>query len=144
MAKFSSGYSLNITKTQMHAVQLKADGWPMDRIAMVCFNVLAEDGVTADPKKMAKAKDTLRRWFKNEKIQKAYKEILLEYMNGYAGAAIKKLGEQINAENAWVANKAANDVLNRVGDLFNDNEKEMVIRVEGGPKIGHPGDGDKD
>lgn len=46
-----------------------------------------------------------------------------------------------NEPNDWLANKAANDCLTfagRIGAVANEEEKEVVVRVEGMPELGTP------
>lgn len=43
--------------------------------------------------------------------------------------------------NAWLANKAANDVLTRFGPaIMGEDDKQIVVQVQGMPELGEPVD----
>lgn len=57
------------------------------------------------------------------------------------GALQTILAQAKSKSNDWLANKAANDCLTfagRIGAVANEDEKEVVVRVEGMPEIGTP------
>lgn len=139
MAKYTSGSSLGITRIQLLAVQLKADGKSLDWIAKTCFD--CTDGAYGlDLDKLKKAKETLRKWYRSPKIQDAYKAIMKEYAKDYAAPAFQRLVEQLDRDDLpWLQNKAANDLLSMAKPmLFEDEDKTVVVKVEGAPDIGTP------
>ena len=56
------------------------------------------------------------------------------------GRALNKLSEQVGHEAPWLANKAANDILQRAPKslLTDESESSVVVRVEGMPVMGVP------
>lgn len=137
MAKITTGSTFGVTTAQLQAVQMRADGFSIDRIAMALFDVRDSTGGGADPNKLRKAKEKIRKWWKDPKVIEMYKAILTEYLGDLTGAAVKKLGEQLDNKNGWLANKAANDILSRT-NVFADEDKKVVVKVEGMPVIGVP------
>ena len=57
-------------------------------------------------------------------------------------AAIERLEKQVDSDNDWVANKAANDYINlaKTTGVFESGEKAIHVKVEGMPEIGSPDD----
>lgn len=136
MAKYTTGSTLDITRKQLHAIQLKAEGWDVEHIAMVCFNVCNERQMT-DKKKLAKAVEEVKRWFADPKIVDAYNKVLGQFFSDNAVKAAKRLAEQLDSKNEWVVNKAANDILTR-SKIIEDNKNAVTVKVEGMPVIGVP------
>ena len=54
--------------------------------------------------------------------------------------AVGRLEKQIDNENDWVANKAANDVVNlaKTTGIFQSEEKAISVKIEGMPDLGSP------
>lgn len=139
MAKISNGATFGVTKKQMQAVRLMADGHKLEEIAICLFDVLAEDGVTVDAAKLDRAKRKLVQWRGSDKVQQAFRALLREDMMQPVARAARKLSEQIEDGNGWLANKAANDVLTRFGPaVLGEESKQIVVRVEGMPELGAP------
>lgn len=138
MAKFSTGYTLGVTRQQFLCAMLRSQGHDIDYIAQHAYDCTDGNG-NLDPEKLMKHKADVRKNFRNPKVIAAYKEILKEFMADYMGPAIKKIGEQINDSNGWLANKAANDVLTRyLPEVLGEEEKKVVIQFEGMPELGTP------
>jgi len=57
-------------------------------------------------------------------------------------AAVERLEKQIDNENDWVANKAANDFIGlaKTVGIFQNEEKAVNVRIEGMPDLGSPED----
>jgi len=138
MAKLSTGYTLGVTRQQFLCAMLRSEGHDIDYIAQHAYDCTDGDG-SLDPDKFMKAKATVRKNFRNPKVMAAYKEILKEFMADYMGPAIRKVGEQINDPNGWLANKAANDVMSRFyAEVLGEEDKKIVVQVEGMPTLGTP------
>ena len=141
MAQITTGSTFGITRQQLLAVQLMAEGKSLDDIAICCFDCRTEDGSTTDEAKLRKAKARLVQWRRSEKVQAAYKAILLEGMMPAIALAAGKLVEQISDPQGWLSNKAANDVLTRfMPQLFHEDSNVVTVRVEGMPQLGVPED----
>lgn len=139
MAKITTGSTFGITRQQLQAVQLMTEGKTLDEIALVCFDCRTEDGATTDEAKLRKAKAKLAAWRRSEKVQAAYKALLLEGMMPAIAQAANKLVQQISDPQGWLANKAANDVLTRfMPALFDEESNTITVKVEGMPELGVP------
>lgn len=94
-----------------------------------------------DEKKIRTGKDRLRRLRKNEDFQEYYRTIITEWSVHNVGRALNRLSTQIDDKNPWVANKAANDILNQSKKLTAGNdENSIVLKFEGMPELGEPGE----
>lgn len=137
--KHTTGYTLGITPQQMQVLCMRRDGKSLDDIVKICFNVLAEDGVHKDEEKVKKAKAQIRKWYRDPKINEAFRSLLQEKLMEFYGPAVAKIGEQIGSDKPWVANKAANDIIRECNTLMaREAGNEMVVKVEGMPVIGVP------
>lgn len=83
--------------------------------------------------------NTLKR---NPKFLEYYKSLVTEWSVHSVGRALTKLSKQIDSDQEWLANKAANDVLTRGIKLVGfEDENTITVKVEGMPELGTP-DGD--
>lgn len=130
----------NVRKGMLQAWQVKAAemmfrGMSDEEIAKELFR--AGD----DLKKIRSGKDRLRRLRKNEDFQEYYRTIITEWSVHNVGRALSKLSYQIDDKNPWVANKAANDILNQSKKFMTGNEENsLVVKFEGMPELGEPGE----
>jgi len=88
---------------------------------------------------LGRAESTIRRWMKDEAVRDAYREAILRTALVSYARAIKKLSDQVDADNEAVAQRAAKDLIDRFGDvIMQEREREVVVRVIGAPEIGMP------
>ena len=82
----------------------------------------------------------VRTLMENANFQAYYKSMITEWTVHNVGRALNKLSEQIDHEQPWLANKAANDILQRVPKsmLGEEDENTVVVKVEGMPELGTP------
>ena len=139
--RVSNGAKYRITKDQFQAIKLLSEGeLTYDQIAAVIFDIRDERGMT-DPDKLRKARERLREWMRNPRINNAYKEYILDMVMPSIPKSIKRLTTQIDSDKEWVANKAANDILREFkGVLFGEEDKTVHVQIEGMPEIGEPDD----
>lgn len=137
MAKITTGSTFGLTKQQLQAVEMRAEGFTTKQIAMALFDVRDERGAECDPKKLEKAIIKVRSWWNNPRAIELHRALLKEFLGDLAGRAIQKLGQQLDDKNGWLVNKAANDILSKTGAL-GDDDKQIVVKVEGMPEIGVP------
>ena len=138
MAKYTTGYTLGITKEQLLAVQLRANGVSTKEIASRVFDVRGDDG-KVDENKLRKRIALVRKWFKDPKIQNAYREILREFIQETYPRAFLRLAKQIDDGNGWIAQNAANAIINKFSEaVFGEEDKKVVIQFEGLPDLGTP------
>lgn len=140
MAKYTTGSTLGITKQQMLALQLIADGLSTREVARMVFDTRDDENLAVDDeKKIQKGMEKVRRWLRDPKVQSAYKEVLKEFMFPVVASATKRIAKQVDDPNGWLANKAANDVLSRfMPEILGEDSKQIVVKVEGMPELGAP------
>ena len=102
--------------------------------------LLAEGrSVTEVARQTGRSESTIRRWMKNEAIRDAYREAIQRTALVSYARAIRKLSDQVDADNEAVAQRAAKDLIDRFGDvIMQEREREIVVRVVGAPEIGMP------
>ena len=122
-------------------------GWEID-VAQMVFQGKTDKEIAikvlkADPNNSAEVSSRVRR-IKNllmsDKFQAYYKSMITEWTVHNVGRALTKLSEQIDHDQPWLANKAANDILQRIPkSMLNDeDENTVVVKVEGMPELGTP------
>ena len=86
-------------------------------------------------------RNRLRKLRRNEKFQEYYRTLVTEWSIHHVGRALQKLSEQIDSNQPWLANKAANDVLLQSKALTAGmDDGTVVVKVEGMPELGTPDD----
>lgn len=142
MAKITTGSTFGCTSKQTLAMQLLAEGHNIKDVAIACFDCVTEDGHQAlDEKKLRKAKATIRKWQQDPKVQACYRAIIYQDAMPAYGKAFQTITKQMDDPNAWLANKAANDVLTRFGPaIMGEEDKQIVVQVQGMPELGEPVD----
>ena len=89
--------------------------------------------------KLGRSETTVRRWMHDETVRSAYREAILRTALVSYARAIKKLSDQVDADNEAVAQRAAKDLIDRFGDvIMQERDREVVVRVIGAPDIGMP------
>ena len=102
---------------------------------------LLSEGKTAGEaaRVLGRSETTIRRWMKDEAVRDAYREAILRTALVSYARAIKKLSDQVDADNEAVAQRAAKDLIDRFGDvIMQERDREVVVRVIGAPDIGMP------
>ena len=138
-AACKSGRSLGISRKQLFALQMRADGKDLDEIARRSFDC-TDERQAEDPAKLERAKIIVRKWFRSPVVNDAYRQIMRDTLIDFLGPAIWKLKEELNKpDSPWLENKAANDIINKAFPLlFGEEEKSIVVKVEGMPDLGTP------
>ena len=112
-----------------------------DKIIKELFGVTDKDDIKA----IRNAKQRLQRLRKTERFIEYYKSIVTEFHVHNYGKAIHKLSEQIDSENEWLANKAANDVIAQCKKAaIGEDENTVTIKFEGMPELGRPDQEEED
>ena len=94
---------------------------------------------TETDNKLRAAKQRLRNLRRDEKFQEYYRSIITEWSVHNVGKALSKLSEQIDSNQPWLANKAANDVILQSKTLISGaDDNTVVVKVEGMPELGSP------
>jgi hypothetical protein len=122
-------------------------GWEID-VAQAVFQgksnkEIAIEVLHADPNDKARFRaqvTKIKNLLMTKKFEAYYKSMITEWTVHNVGRALNKLSEQIDHEKPWLANKAANDILQRVPKslLADEDENTVVVKVEGMPTLGVP------
>lgn len=94
-----------------------------------------------DEKGIRACQQRLKRLRQNEKFQEYYRSLVQEWSVHHVGKAFNKLVEQIDSNQPWLANKAANDVIQHSKQMLTGmDDGTMVVKIEGMPELGTPDD----
>ena len=81
----------------------------------------------------------LSAWRKNPNYDKMWMEFMGKLGRELLSEGLRKLRKQVRSEQDWLANKAANDVVNFAkGRVFGDEDKTVTVKIEGMPELGVP------
>ena len=135
MAKISTGTTFGLNARVTQACRILAEGGTEDDVLLICLKT----SKSASKEERSKAKRTLHKWMRMPGFAECYRSIVREVALQGFGRATKRIIEQMDDSNGWLANKAANDVLTRFApSVMGENEREVVVRVEGMPTLGAP------
>ena len=138
MAKITTGYCFGLTRTEAAVCRDMFEGTPIDEIAGRYFHTKDINGVV-DKTKLAAARRKINAMKHKQGFLECYRALVMELALDNFGYAVKRLGGQLNDPNGWLANKAINDYLTRFGpQIMGEDNKEIVVRVEGMPELGTP------
>jgi aminopeptidase N len=120
-------------------IRMEARGEPHD---VVLREIFGPECVTDKVKKNA-AESKMDRWRHRADHQAIWDDEMKARVRRRVPAAVERLEKQIDSDNDWVANKAANDYINlaKTVSVFQSEEKAINVKIEGMPEIGSP-DGD--
>ena len=95
-----------------------------------------------DPVKRNAAESTIYRWRRRDDYQAVWDDEMKARVRRCVPRAVGRLERQVDNENDWVANKAANDVVNlaKTTGIFQAEEKAINVQITGMPDIGSPDD----
>lgn len=92
-------------------------------------------------KKLRNGKCRLRNLRNDEKFQEFYRSLVTEWRVHHAGKALETIAKQMDSNQPWLANKAANDVLTYSKELITGaDDNTVLIKFEGMPELGVPDD----
>jgi len=119
-------------------IRLEARGESHDTVLLKVFG---PDYVT-DPVKRHAAESKMTRWRKRDDVQAVWDDEVRSIVRQCIPHAMSRLTKQVNDDNGWLANKAANDVVNlaKTTSIFQSDEKAINVKIEGLPDIGSPDD----
>ena len=88
------------------------------------------------------AESTMYRWRHREDQQAIWDDEMKARVRRRVPSAVERLEKQIEDDNQWIANKAANDYIGlaKTVGIFQSEEKAVNVRIEGMPDIGSPDD----
>lgn len=134
MARVTSGYSFGLTTKETLACRVLALGGSEEEA--IRYLDVPENCTRGEH---MKGMNRLHKLMRDPKFQECFRAIVAERTMAAYGHAVGKIIQQIDEDNGWLANKAANDVLTRFGPtIMGEDDKQVVIRVENGPVLGIP------
>lgn len=117
-------------------IRMEARGEPHD---VVLREIFGEDAVT-DKKKKNAAESAMDRWRHRPDYQGIWDDEMKARVRRRVPAAVSRIDKQVDEDNGWLANKAANDMINlaRTVGVFQSDEKAINVHIEGMPELGSP------
>ena len=123
------------------------DGWQID-VAMYVFRGWSNEQIAIevldanpdDKEDLKKKTNKVRKLTQTKNFNDFYKSMINEWMIHNAGKALCKLSEQVDHDQPWLANKAANDILSKIPKsmLTDEDESTVKIVIVGAPDLGTP------
>lgn len=103
--------------------------------------VFGPDYVT-DPVKRNAAQSKMNRWRHRPDAQAVWEDEVRSIVKLCIPGAVKRIRHQMDDDNGWLANKAANDVVNlaKTTSIFQAEDKALKVQIEGMPDLGSPDD----
>jgi hypothetical protein len=107
----------------------------------VLREIFGEEYVT-DPVKKNAAESKMHRWRHRDDAQAIWDDEIRSIVKQCIPSAVNRIKKQVDDDNGWLANKAANDVVNlaKTTSIFQSDEKAINVKIEGLPDIGSPDD----
>ena len=120
-------------------IRMEARGESHDDVLKEIFGL---DPKRATKEEKNKASQQMWRWRHRPDAQAIWDDEMKARVRRCVPRAVNLLESQIGSRKEWVANKAANDVVNlaKQTGIFVGEEKAVSIRIEGMPEIGSPDD----
>ena len=116
-------------------VKLEAHGYRTPEIIEKLWGVTEE----SNPSRFGTLKGKCSRWRGFEGYNKIWMEEMGRYGRGLLSAGLRRVREQIDTDEPWLANKAANDAINFAkGRIFGENDRTVTVKFEGMPELGTP------
>lgn len=123
-------------------IRMTARGCSRRDVLKECFDL---DIDTATEGQIHAADCKMNRLRKRPEFLDIWKDEVKQVLIAAGGKAYRTLASQIESKEAWLANKAANDVINHGRPLiFGDEEKAVNVRVTGMPDLGSPDQPEED
>ena len=120
-------------------IRMEARGESYDEVLKEIFGL---DPKLATKEEKNKASQQMWRWRHRPDAQAIWDDEMKARVRRCVPRAVNLLENQIGSKKEWVANKAANDVVNlaKQTGIFVGEEKAISVRIEGMPDIGSPDD----
>ena len=120
---------------QMSAAELMWQGKTNEEIVAILWPNADTGG-----KKEAKRR-LLRKLPNDETFMEFYRGIIQQWTINSVGPALQKIRGQLNSDKDWLANKAANDIINQSKLVMTGaDDNTVVVKLEGMPELGTPDD----
>ena len=113
--------------------RLEARGYSTEEIIEQLY------GLKKGDKDFMTTKNRLSEWRRNPEYDKIWFDEMGRFGRKMLSKGLRKIKQQIDSEQDWLANKAANDVVNFAkGRVFGDEDKTVTVKIEGMPELGVP------
>lgn len=123
-------------------IRMTARGCDRKEIMKECFGV---DLDTATDLEIHRADCKMSRLRKRPEYMEIWKDEVKNVLVAAGGKAYRRLAAQIDSKEEWLANKAANDILNNGRSMiFGDEERSVSVKITGMPEIGSPDQPEED
>jgi hypothetical protein len=125
-----------LTVQQDKFVRMEANGYTTPEIIMELWGMKEAD----DPKAYHALECKISRWRKHPAYLETWKDevsanVCVKLMN----KGLKKIMHQMDADEQWLANKAANDGVNFArARIFAEEDRMVTVQIDGMPEIGTP------
>ena len=121
-----------------NVIRAEARGEPHNKILEEYFGITPD----TDPKTRHNAQCKMSDWRKRPDYKAIWDDELAAKVRRRVPGAINRLDQQIDNENDWVANKAANDYIGLAKALgvIKTEETAIKVQIEGMPDLGSPDD----
>ena len=131
-----------LTAQMENVIRAEARGEPYEKILTEYYGLPPD----ADKKARHNAQCRMSDWRKRPDYRSIWEDELSATVRRRVPGAIKRLDVQIDNNNDWVANKAANDYIGLAKSLGVLKSEESVLKVsfEGMPDIGSPDQDEED
>lgn len=123
-------------------IRMEARGEPRELILKEIF------GLDKDSPQNLKdcATQKMHRWRYRPDAQAIWEDEMRARVRRCVPSAVGRLEKQVDNDNDWLANKAANDVINlaKTTGMFAAEEKAINVHVQGMPELGSPDQEEQD
>ena len=127
----------NLTVDQDRFIRMEANGYTTPEIILAIWGLKEAD----DPKEYHNYECKLSRLRKHPMYLETWKDEVGKVSMKLMNKGLKKIMAQIDANEPWLANKAANDGVNFAKSrIFADEDRAITVQIEGLPDIGSPDD----
>lgn len=118
-------------------IRMEARGESADDILREIFGL---DPATCSFDEKNKAYQQMWRWRHRPDAQPIWDDEMRARVRRCVPKAVGRLEQQVNDDNGWLANKAANDMvtLAKTTGIFRDEDKALHVQVSGLPELGSP------
>ena len=124
-----------LTVEQDRAVRMEANGYTTAEIILELWGMKEAD----DPKEYHNLECKLSRLRKHPAYLETWKDEVGKVSMKMMNKGLKKIMAQMDANEPWLANKAANDGVNFARSrVFAEEDRAVTVRIEGMPDIGTP------
>lgn len=118
-------------------IRMEARGEDRATIMMEIFGFYPDD---PDHKKVHNADCKMSRWRHRPDAQPIWDDEMRARVRRCVPKAVGRLEKQVDDDNGWLANKAANDMMTlaKTTGIFKDEDKALHVQVSGLPELGSP------